>query len=564
KLSSINPNTSISSGQYSISSAKELKQLADMTNSGKITGGEFVLACDIDLSEYSDGEGWKPISSWSANCTFNGNGNIITGLKINRGDVDRVGLFGYNTGTIKNLGIEDCDVTNTCVIASDEPTHVGAIVGTSKGSASIIENCYSTGTVKGARMAGGIVGHIVDSAIVKYCYSNVEVTTTMEGNSGGIAGYTGSDSLITSCFATGDVYSATGAAGGLVGTVKKSEIDNCYAIGDVTATSGQDCGGLVGYLNGTLSNSYAMGNVMYDSYSGGLVGRAKDQFNISNCYSTGNLIETGSYSGGLIGTCSISSESFIENCMSYGDIYSNAGNCGGFIGRIFNSTNKLTIKNSTAYSKFNDPSQVSADNKKCGSFIGMNQNTNDRLNAGTLIIENCGAVEQGLKKLDCYIYEGGVYKTWSYDGLDDLLAGVKTVQKPKQEISLQIGTQGDSASQIDFNSKVDTRLFNKIKKIDITDSNSIQDLDNILQSINEKQTSLGTSQNRLESALEEVAVQYENLVSSRSTLRDADIAKESAKLVQQQILQQASATLMATSSNITQQNVLGLLQGLRR
>ncbi|MBQ7765096.1 hypothetical protein IJ384_07005, partial [bacterium] len=562
KLSSINPNTSISSGQYSISSAKELKQLADMTNSGKITGGEFVLACDIDLSEYSDGEGWKPISSRSANCTFNGNGNIITGLKINRGDVDRVGLFGYNNGTIKNLGIEDCDITNTN--PTNGENYTGAIVGSlGYSSGGIIENCYSTGTVKGVRSAGGIVGYALNSSTIKYCHSDVEVTTTMEGKVAGIVGVAVS-STITCCFATGDVYSATGTVGGLVGYANNVKIDNCYALGDVTATSGQDCGGLVGNLRGTLCNSYAMGNVMGNGWSGGLVGLAEVQFNISNCYSTGNLIETGSYSGGLIGACSISSESFIENCMSYGDIYSNAGNCGGFIGRIINRTNKLTIKNSTAYSKFNDPSQVSADNKKCGSFIGVNENTADRSSFGTLIIEDCGAVEQGLKKLDCYIYEGGVFKTWSYDGLDVLLAGVKTVQKPKQEISLQIGTQSDSASQIDFNSKVDTRLFNKIKKIDITDSNSIQDLDNILQSINEKQTSLGTSQNRLESVLEEVAVQYENLVSSRSTLRDADIAKESAKMIQAQILQQASATLMASSRNVRQENVLGLLEGLRR
>ncbi|MBQ7764675.1 flagellin, partial [bacterium] len=51
---------------------------------------------------------------------------------------------------------------------------------------------------------------------------------------------------------------------------------------------------------------------------------------------------------------------------------------------------------------------------------------------------------------------------------------------------------------------------------------------------------------------------------SRSTLRDADIAKESAKMIQAQILQQASATLMASSRNVRQENVLGLLQGLRR
>ena len=53
KLSSIDPNQAISNGTYSISSAEELAKLAEMTNNGKITGGEFVLAKNIDLSAYS-------------------------------------------------------------------------------------------------------------------------------------------------------------------------------------------------------------------------------------------------------------------------------------------------------------------------------------------------------------------------------------------------------------------------------------------------------------------------------------------------------------------------------
>ena len=66
--------------------------------------------------------------------------------------------------------------------------------------------------------------------------------------------------------------------------------------------------------------------------------------------------------------------------------------------------------------------------------------------------------------------------------------------------------------------------------------------------LSEKQTELGAVQNRLESALDSIGVNIQNLTSSRSTLRDADIAKESARFVQEQILQQASATLLATAN----------------
>ena len=66
--------------------------------------------------------------------------------------------------------------------------------------------------------------------------------------------------------------------------------------------------------------------------------------------------------------------------------------------------------------------------------------------------------------------------------------------------------------------------------------------------LSEKSTQFGAIQNRLESALESIEVNITNLASSRSTIRDADIAELSSTYIQQQILQQASATLMATAN----------------
>ncbi|DAA91236.1 TPA: hypothetical protein CPT87_04190 [Candidatus Gastranaerophilales bacterium HUM_5] len=42
-------------------------------------------------------------------------------------------------------------------------------------------------------------------------------------------------------------------------------------------------------------------------------------------------------------------------------------------------------------------------------------------------------------------------------------------------------------------------------------------------------------------------------------MRDADIAEESSNYIRYQILQQASATLLASSRNLKAQNVIGLL-----
>ncbi|MBO5738570.1 flagellin, partial [bacterium] len=66
--------------------------------------------------------------------------------------------------------------------------------------------------------------------------------------------------------------------------------------------------------------------------------------------------------------------------------------------------------------------------------------------------------------------------------------------------------------------------------------------------VTDKQTLYGAVENRLMSVLDEISTQYENLVSSRSTLRDADMAELSSTYVQQQILQQAAATLMSSAN----------------
>ena len=55
-------------------------------------------------------------------------------------------------------------------------------------------------------------------------------------------------------------------------------------------------------------------------------------------------------------------------------------------------------------------------------------------------------------------------------------------------------------------------------------------------------------QNRLDSASDALEVQYSNVTSSLSTIKDADVAAESSAYIKAQILQQASASLLATAN----------------
>lgn len=91
-----------------------------------------------------------------------------------------------------------------------------------------------------------------------------------------------------------------------------------------------------------------------------------------------------------------------------------------------------------------------------------------------------------------------------------------------------------------------------------TAASLLQEIDVVVQGISKKVTDIGAVQNRLDSASTAIAVQSENITSSLSTLRDADVAEESSTYIQSQILQQAAATLLATA-NQTPSIALSLL-----
>ena len=73
-------------------------------------------------------------------------------------------------------------------------------------------------------------------------------------------------------------------------------------------------------------------------------------------------------------------------------------------------------------------------------------------------------------------------------------------------------------------------------------------IDEAINEISRRTTAIGAAQNRVDSAISAIDVQSQNLTSSLSTLRDTDVAEESSSYIQAQILQQASATLLATAN----------------
>lgn len=151
--------------------------------------------------------------------------------------------------------------------------------------------------------------------------------------------------------------------------------------------------------------------------------------------------------------------------------------------------------------------------------------------------------------------------------------GLKMMDGTMGDINLQVGLYGSTDSQI----TLDASLFEKgdIKslfgeeKADVAEKcaglkkgtatgSMLDKIDEVINEISGRVTTLGAAQNRIESAVESIGVQTENITSSLSTLRDADVAEESSNYIKAQILQQASATLLATA-NQTPSIALNLL-----
>ena len=88
---------------------------------------------------------------------------------------------------------------------------------------------------------------------------------------------------------------------------------------------------------------------------------------------------------------------------------------------------------------------------------------------------------------------------------------------------------------------------------------AIGQIDNALTAVNSSRAELGAIQNRFSSVVTNLQTSSENLSASRSRIRDADYAKETAELTRGQILQQAGTAMLAQANQLPQ-NVLSLLR----
>ena len=270
-------------GNYTVTSAEGLKNIAELVNEEWKLGINITLTADINLK----GIDWAPIGidyNHQYTGTFNGGGHTITGLIVT-GSNEYAGLFGRigSGGKVMNVKLEGVQIES-----DNEMSAVGGVVGYSYGN---IENCSVSGSVSSNSTAGGVVGAQLSGSITG---CNTSATVKGVTYAGGIAGYTNGGGSLTGCYATDSISvenNTTNAAwaGGVVGSNGSSTLTACYATGSVTSSG-----------SGTI-------------YAGGVTG-TNDFGTLTACYhANGTISCPGGTTGGVAGRN-------YKGLMSYGGI----------------------------------------------------------------------------------------------------------------------------------------------------------------------------------------------------------------------------------------------------
>ncbi|MBR2467503.1 MAG: InlB B-repeat-containing protein [Clostridia bacterium] len=347
----------------------------------------FIMTEDINFN----GQVISTIGNFTG--SFDGDGHKIEDFMLNSTNYSgNFGLFGSNSGLIKDLTLTDFTVNFSTYQAYDQyystglTIRVGAFVGSNTGiiknvkfdnpNISIQVNTFSyTLTYVSGLFAGKNAGTIEDCSITGVA------TFTTHSNPG-------SNNIQKT-------YYLGGFAGENVG-----EIERCYSgveLGVSSTTEGVKVighagyfvaynnihiGGLVGlnqgsgiikqsYSSTSFSNSFG---ITHDGYyniiSGGFVGLAKGDGKIEECYSLGSVsggARTNAYMGAFVGQND--GNSFISSCYSTGIALLDKGattkHIGGFVG----------LNNSAIQNCYSSGKAQSTSSANVGGFVGYN-NTN--------------------------------------------------------------------------------------------------------------------------------------------------------------------------------------------
>ena len=193
---------------------------------------------------------------------FDGNGYKISNHNIKSNELSVIGLFAVNKGTIKNLKIENSNLSGTASYAgilcgknegeissvtvsgniklnSKTTVYAGGVAGYSKGNISTCvlseKNVIYINTSKGKAYAGGIVGEGVKISDCTVLKSEIITNAPSAEFAGGIAGYAEIiEKCVNNASVSANASNTENYAGGITDGIKTS-INDCTNNGNISA-----------------------------------------------------------------------------------------------------------------------------------------------------------------------------------------------------------------------------------------------------------------------------------------------------------------------------------------
>ena len=331
-----------------VESGKLLAALVRSVNGGNDYAGYTIkLTKNLDLN----GNEWTPIGQKNGNKfkgTFDGQGYVVTGLKISEAKADAfdgyVAFFGGTDGaTIKNL----------TVAGSVTGKEAAGIVG--KGVNTTLENCHNKATITATESkAAGIVASL-DKGTLKNCTNSGAITTKGAWPAAGIVAWCNPNAAIENCQNFGDVtvtgIGDTSQAGGICGNLGSSSVvKNCINSGRISASL---AGGVAGRAKGAdaqqiqIVNFTNTGSIVASNIAGGVVGDAQQGVKAENCTINGTVSGTKAV-GGIFGSTQGNAQSAVTGCTIGATVSSDTANRAGKVVGILGGVVELKLDQSTA------------------------------------------------------------------------------------------------------------------------------------------------------------------------------------------------------------------------
>ncbi len=320
--------------EFEIASAEDYERMYVTTNSGYYY--HYVITRDINLKGYvvnnlnvyngSDVNKNNSEFCISGKHSYFKNSvqittfNSIYGLDINRtvgtvGDTSNpinIGLFGYLSEcvTLDNVFIKNASIIITEEESNDKNFNVGILAGQIGGAT--INSCSVSGVIKIIRKTS--ISEINVGGMIGFSGQNSEITNLPGNYASGVVS-TGNNVYVDIELVAGKVgvdaelYAEKTVAGGLVGSVDKTDIETVQIVSNITTTIRAIIGGAIGRCVGTTSSQFDkldvspsivanLSTVATTSsvglYVGGIIGCATMGYYLTN--SVVNFVDIGSES----------------------------------------------------------------------------------------------------------------------------------------------------------------------------------------------------------------------------------------------------------------------------